>query len=90
MNLHDLTATEAAAAIRRRELSPVELVEALLKRVDALEPKVKAWAYLDRDGARAASRQLADEAARGSLRGPLHGVPFAAKDIFYSAGLPPS
>jgi aspartyl-tRNA(Asn)/glutamyl-tRNA(Gln) amidotransferase subunit A len=88
MNLHDLTATEAAAAIRRRELSPVQLVEALLKRVEALEPKVKAWAYLDRDGARAEARRLADEVARGSLRGPLHGVPFAAKDIFYSAGLP--
>ena len=88
MNLHDLTATEAAAAIRRRELSPVELVEALLKRVEALEPKVKAWAYLDRDGARKEARRLGDEVARGSLRGPLHGVPFAAKDIFYSAGLP--
>ncbi len=88
MNLHELTATEAAAAIRRRELSPVELVEALLQRIEALEPKVQAWAYLDRDGARAAGRQLADEAAHGSLRGPLHGVPFAAKDIFYSAGLP--
>jgi aspartyl-tRNA(Asn)/glutamyl-tRNA(Gln) amidotransferase subunit A len=88
MNLHELTASEAAAAIRGREVSPVELVEALLGRIESLEPKVQAWAYLDRDGARAAARRLADEAARGSFRGPLHGVPFAAKDIYYSAGLP--
>ncbi len=42
---------------------------------------------VDGDGARASARQRADEVARGALQGPLHGVPFGAKDIFYSAGL---
>jgi aspartyl-tRNA(Asn)/glutamyl-tRNA(Gln) amidotransferase subunit A len=87
MSLHDLGVVDAARAIRRKELSPVELVEALLQRIDKVDGPVKAWALVDRDGARAAARQAADEAARGSLRGPLHGVPFGAKDIFYSAGL---
>lgn len=88
MIIHELTVSTAAAAIRRRQVSPVDLLEALLGRIESLEPKLRAWAFVDRDGARAAARQLGDEVARGSLRGPLHGVPFAVKDIFYSAGLP--
>jgi len=86
--LHELTATEAAAAIREKRCSPLELVEALLARIDATDARVKAWVLVDRDGARAEARRAADEAARGLFRGPLHGVPFGAKDIFYSAGLP--
>ncbi len=87
MSAHELGAVDAARAIRRRELSPVDLVDALLARIDALDARVQAWALVDREGARAAARQAADEAMRGTLRGPLHGVPFGAKDIFYSAGV---
>lgn len=87
MILHELTASEAAAAIRRGEVSPVDLTEALLGRIESFEANVQAWALVDREGARAAAQRLQEEAARGSLRGPLHGVPFAAKDIFYTAGL---
>jgi aspartyl-tRNA(Asn)/glutamyl-tRNA(Gln) amidotransferase subunit A len=86
--LHDLTVTEAAERIVRREISPVELVDALLARITALEPSLQVWATLDADGARAQARVLADEAARGNLRGPLHGVPVGVKDIFHVAGLP--
>jgi aspartyl-tRNA(Asn)/glutamyl-tRNA(Gln) amidotransferase subunit A len=87
MSPSDLTAADAARAIRRKELSPVDLIEASLARIDAVDAKVQAWALVDRDGVRAAARQRADEAARGALRGALHGVPFGAKDIFYSTGL---
>ncbi len=87
MSSHELGAAEAALAIRRKELSPVDLIEALLQRIDAVDAKVQAWALVDRAGARATARRLADERARGILRGPLHGVPFGAKDIFYTAGL---
>ena len=87
MSLHELGAVDAARAIREKVLSPVDLVEALLARIDAVDDRVQAWALVDRDGARAAARRAADEAARGVFRGPLHGVPFGAKDIFYSAGL---
>ena len=88
MSLHELGAVDAARAIRDKVLSPVDLVEALLERIETVDGRVQAWALVDRDGARAAARQATDEAARGVFRGPLHGVPFGAKDIFYSAGLP--
>ena len=88
MSLHTFGAVDAARAIREKVLSPVDLVEALLKRIETVDPHIQAWALVDRDGARAAARQAVDEAARGVFRGPLHGVPFGAKDIFYSAGLP--
>src|SRR5881397_162188 len=84
---HELGVADAARAIRRKELSPVDLVDALLERIDKVDGRVQAWALVDGVAARAAARRAADEAARGVFRGPLHGVPFGAKDIFYSAGL---
>ena len=87
MSLHTLDAVDAARAIREKVLSPVDLVEALLERIERIDGRIEAWALVDRDGARLAARRAADEAARGVFRGPLHGVPFGAKDIFYSAGL---
>lgn len=83
----ELGAADAARAIRHKELSPVDLLEAVLERIDAVDAKVQAWARIDRAGARATAQRRADEVARGILRGPLHGVPFGAKDIFYTAGL---
>lgn len=82
--LHELTATQAARLIRERKVSPVELVQALLERAHAVDPRVQAWTVLDPEGALAAAREA--EAASGNL-GSLHGVPFGAKDIFDSAGL---
>ena len=87
MSLHTLDALDAARAIREKVLSPVDLVEALLERIERVDDRLQAWVLVDHDGARRAARQAADEAARGTFRGPLHGVPFGAKDIFYSAGL---
>ncbi len=87
MTPHELGAVEAARAIRKKELSPVDLVEALLERIDKVDGQIQAWALVDREGARQAARAADDEAARGVLRGPLHGVPFGGKDIFYTAGL---
>jgi aspartyl-tRNA(Asn)/glutamyl-tRNA(Gln) amidotransferase subunit A len=88
MSLYTLDALDAARAIREKVLSPVDLVDALLERIERIDGRIQAWVLVDRDGARRAARQAADEAARGVFRGPLHGVPFGAKDIFYSAGLP--
>jgi aspartyl-tRNA(Asn)/glutamyl-tRNA(Gln) amidotransferase subunit A len=84
--LTELTASEAAQQVRQRELSPVTLVESLLQHIDRLEPRLQAWVTLDRSGALAAAQQLAAEAERGSIRGPLHGVP-GIKDIYWTAGL---
>jgi aspartyl-tRNA(Asn)/glutamyl-tRNA(Gln) amidotransferase subunit A len=85
--LYDLTAHEAARSIRQGELSPVMLVEALLQRIDGLEPQVQAWVTLDRAGALATARQLEEDMQHGRTRGLLHGVPVGMKDIYYTAGL---
>jgi Asp-tRNA(Asn)/Glu-tRNA(Gln) amidotransferase A subunit family amidase len=86
--LHDLTASEGAALIRRRQISSLELVEALLARIERIDPMLRCFVTVDADGARAAAR-AADDAVRGG-RGTaaLHGVPFAAKDIYDAEGLP--
>jgi aspartyl-tRNA(Asn)/glutamyl-tRNA(Gln) amidotransferase subunit A len=85
--LYELTAFEAAQRVRRRELSPVALVESLLQRIEALEPKVQAWVTIDRSGAVATAQQREQEARQGHFRGPLHGVPIGIKDIYFTAGL---
>jgi len=86
--LHDLTATEAAALVRDREISSLAFVEALLDRIARFEPGLRSFVTVDEEGARAAARAADAELARGQGRGPLHGVPFAAKDIYDAEGLP--
>ncbi|MBI2941613.1 MAG: amidase [Chloroflexi bacterium] len=84
--LTELTASEAARLIRRGEVSPVELVEALLARIDAVEPDLAAWEIVDRERALAEARAVA---APGADRaGLLAGVPVGVKDIVDAAGLP--
>jgi aspartyl-tRNA(Asn)/glutamyl-tRNA(Gln) amidotransferase subunit A len=86
--LHDLTATEAADLILRREISSLELVEALLARIERLEPALRSFVTVDAQGARAAAK-AADAALQvGQGTGALRGVPFAAKDIYDAEGLP--
>ena len=82
--LHDLTAAQAAHLIRRREISSVELVEALLARIARLDPALRSFVTVDADGARGAAKAADARPAAGAL----HGVPFAAKDIYDAEGLP--
>jgi len=86
--LTELGVRDAAERIRRRACSAVALTEACLERVRALEPALQAWVHVDADGAVSAARERDAEARAGRLRGPLHGVPVAIKDIFDVAGLP--
>src|SRR5206468_861957 len=79
---------QAVEAIRARAVSPVELVDACLARIAALDGELVAWAHVDADGARAVARERESEARAGRLRGPLHGVPVGVKDIFDVAGMP--
>ena len=85
--LHELTAAEAARRIRAGTVSPSNLVAALLKRIDAVEPTVRAWVHLDRDAGARVSVKRDIEAREGRFMGALHGVPVALKDIFDAAGL---
>jgi aspartyl-tRNA(Asn)/glutamyl-tRNA(Gln) amidotransferase subunit A len=89
-SLHGLGVAEAARKIRQREVSPVDLVEALLARIERSQPTLKAFVTVDAEGARAAARAAEASLSNGDPLGPLHGVPFAAKDIYDAAGLPTS
>ena len=80
-----LTGLDLCVRARR---TPGNWTEALLERIDKIEPTVKAWVHLDREGARRTARERAAQAAAGVFVGPLHGVPVALKDIFDVAGLP--
>lgn len=86
--LSTLGVGEAAAAIRAGTLSPIELVDACLARIRALDRDLKAWAHLDGGGALSTARERLAEARAGRFRGPLHGVPVGVKDIFDVAGMP--
>ncbi len=83
-----LPATELAALIRRRKVSPVEVVNAILSRIDRLNPHLNAYVTLTADqarrDARAAERALGK---RGVTLGPLHGVPFSVKDLVITKGV---
>jgi len=85
--LHELTLAEAARLLASRKMSPVEYTEALLAHTDALEPQLNAFITRTDEVARTAARAAEAEIMRGGCRGPLHGVPFAVKDIYDTAGI---
>ena len=87
-NPNELTAAEAARAIARRELTAVELAAACLDRIEALDERLLAWVYVDRETVLADARQADAAVAEGRPLGPLHGVPIGLKDIYYTAGIP--
>jgi amidase len=85
---HDLTMLEQAAAIRRREISPVELVEHYLDRIDRLNEIVGAFVHLAPDQARAAAKDAESAVSSGADLPPLHGIPIAIKDLYLTADMP--
>ena len=87
LNLHLLTAAEAASMIRERTISSVELMEALLERSRSLEPDLRVWVTLDEDAALATARARDRELDTEGPRGPLHGVPVGIKDIYNTQGV---
>ena len=83
-----LGVNEIAAAYAARQLSPVELLQSLLDRIAALDPKLHAFIRLDADLAMHAAQLAEREIFSGRCRGPLHGVPVGIKDSSDVAGLP--
>lgn len=84
---YELSLTQAADAIRRKTLSPVELVESCLARIEELNPKLVAWATLTPELALESARQAERQIAKSGPKSPLHGIPYGAKDIFDTAGI---
>jgi aspartyl-tRNA(Asn)/glutamyl-tRNA(Gln) amidotransferase subunit A len=84
----ELSLRDVAAAIRSREISPVELTRDCLDRIAADEPRLNAYVRINAEGATAAARQAEREIMEGNWRGELHGVPVAIKDLYDIAGMP--
>ena len=79
---------DIAAAIAGGRISARDVLETSLNRIDAVERLIQGWCVIDRDGARAQAQVLNEEAQAGKVRGPLHGIPIAIKDVIDVRGLP--
>ena len=82
--LNELSASELAKQLNRREISAHELVRACLDRIDHREPMVQAWTHVAADAALARAKQLDD----GPVHGLLHGLPLGVKDLFDTCDMP--
>jgi Asp-tRNA(Asn)/Glu-tRNA(Gln) amidotransferase A subunit family amidase len=83
-----MTATELVTRIRERELSPVEVCQAVLSHIEENDTDIHAFVALDREGAMHTAGEAEAAIERGDDLGPLHGVPVSIKDLFPVAGLP--
>src|SRR5580658_6962818 len=79
---------ELGARLRKRAISPVELAESYLDRSRKIGPKLNAFVTLTEERAMAQARAAEKEIAAGHYRGPLHGIPYAAKDLVAVKGYP--
>ena len=90
MNKEDLcftSATELAQAIRDKSLSPVEIAEAILEKIETTNPKVNAFCTLLPDQTMDEARKAEKAVMEGATLGPLHGVPYSVKDLVYTKGI---
>ena len=91
MNSQSLTRLSARALgqmIRNLEVSPVEVINACLERIQTFDKKINAFIRVFNEDAISDAKKAQDEIMAGHWRGPLHGVPFAVKDLFDTAGAP--
>ena len=82
-----LSATELSGFLRRKEISPLEAVDAYLDRIEQVDPKLNSYITVVATEARQAALDAEREIAAGGYRGPLHGVPVAVKDQIHSNGI---
>src|SRR5215468_5012775 len=83
-----LSVTELSRRIRARQLSPVELTESYLERSRTIGQRLNAYAALTPELALQQAKAAEKEIAAGRYRGPLHGIPYAAKDLLAVRGYP--
>lgn len=87
MQPYELSLAAAADAIRARRLSPVELVDSVLDRIEKAEPHLGAYVTVAAEQARRAAAEAEHEATQGRYRGPLHGIPMGLKDLIDVGGM---
>ncbi|MFE0489579.1 amidase [Streptomyces griseoaurantiacus] len=87
MQPYELSLAAAAQEIRERRLSPVELVDSVLDRIEQVEPHTAAYVSVLADQARRTARDAEREAVQGSYRSPLHGIPVGLKDLIDVVGV---
>lgn len=86
-DLHYLELNEVARLLQARQISPVELTEAQLRRIERLEPKLHSYALVCADVALEQARRAEQQIVNRQYRGPLHGVPIALKDLCFTKGV---
>ena len=79
---------EVGQQIHAKKLSPVEVTRAMLDRIERLDGRLKSYAYVMADSALAEAAVAEKEVAAGKIKGPLHGVPVAIKDLCWVKGAP--
>ncbi len=85
--LHYLSIRQAGELIQKGELSPVELTRACLDRIEATDDRLHSFIFLLADQALEQARTAEAEVLRGAYKGPMHGIPFALKDLYDTAGI---
>ena len=86
-DLHYMSIGQASELLRRQELSPVELIQATLDRIEATDDQLHSYILLLKEQALADARTAEAEILRGDYKGHLHGIPFALKDLYDTAGV---
>jgi len=85
--LYELSLADVGALIRSKQVSPVEVTEQTLARIEQLNPRLNAFWTVTADWAREQARAAETEIAKGEYRGPLHGVPIGLKDLIFTRGV---
>ncbi len=87
-DLHTLSIRELAARLAARQQTSVDIVSALLERIEAVDGEIQAWTVVAAGKALDAARARDKARAEGTIRGPLHGIPIGIKDVFDTRGIP--
>jgi len=87
LTMNELTIAEASDLLRRKQITPVDLTNACLDRIERLNPTINAFITVMHDSALAEARAAETEINKGNWRGPLHGIPIGLKDLIDTAGV---
>ena len=85
--LHYLSISELSKLIETKVISPVEVTQLLLDRIDAIDPELKSYATVMADEALLEAGKAEEDIMKGNYKGPLHGVPIAVKDLCFTKGV---